>query len=144
MNALTQRQSCFVDEYVLCGNAAEAARRAGYSERTAHQIAYENLRKPEVTMAISAARQQIAVDFELRKEDVVIALFKAFKLAEAQADPATMVSAAREMGRLMGFYEKQVATAAGGASGEDVRRRFATMSDEELMALVTGEGQLCC
>lgn len=140
MSTLTKRQSCFVDEFVLCGNAAEAARRAGYSEHTAHQIAYENLRKPEVTQAITAVRRRIAADFELRKEDVVIALFKAFKLAEAQADPANMVSAAREMGRLMGFYEKPDEMAAGGASGEDVRRRFATMSDQELMALATSSG----
>ena len=46
--ALTLKQKKFVEEYVISGNAADAARRAGYSPRTAYSIGDENLRKPEV------------------------------------------------------------------------------------------------
>lgn len=51
---LTPRQAAFVEEYLTCLNASEAARRAKYSERTAYAIGYENLRKPEIAAAISA------------------------------------------------------------------------------------------
>lgn len=34
---LTARQQAFVNEYLTCWNASEAARRAGYSERTANE-----------------------------------------------------------------------------------------------------------
>lgn len=46
--ALSAKQRIFVDEYLKCRNAAEAARRAGYSERTARSIGSENLTKPDI------------------------------------------------------------------------------------------------
>lgn len=36
---LTRKQRVFIDEYVKCWNGAEAARRAGYSVRSAREIA---------------------------------------------------------------------------------------------------------
>lgn len=45
---LTPKQKAFADYYIECGNGAEAARRAGYSTKTADRIANENLRKPEI------------------------------------------------------------------------------------------------
>lgn len=49
---LTNKQRVFIDEYVKCFNASEAARRAGYSEKTAGSIGSENLKKPEIQEAI--------------------------------------------------------------------------------------------
>lgn len=49
---LTRKQQVFVDEYLKCWNAAEAARRAGYSERSAYSQGWENLRKPEIKAEI--------------------------------------------------------------------------------------------
>jgi phage terminase small subunit len=51
---LTERQRGFVEAYLVCLNASEAARRAKYSERTAGSIGHENLKKPEIAAAISA------------------------------------------------------------------------------------------
>lgn len=45
---LTPKQKAFADYYIECGNATEAARRAGYSDKTARQIATENLTKPSI------------------------------------------------------------------------------------------------
>ncbi|MFL9943719.1 terminase small subunit [Paraburkholderia graminis] len=53
--ALTDKQRRFVDEYLVDLNATQAAIRAGYSEKTARAIAAENLTKPDIESAISAA-----------------------------------------------------------------------------------------
>lgn len=45
---LGAKQRAFVREYVRDWNGTQAAIRAGYSEKTAHAIAWENLRKPEI------------------------------------------------------------------------------------------------
>ena len=45
---LTPKQKAFADYYIKCGNATEAAKRAGYSDKTARQIATENLTKPSI------------------------------------------------------------------------------------------------
>ena len=49
---MNERQSRFVDHYIATANASEAARKAGYSERTARVIGQENLTKPAVKAAI--------------------------------------------------------------------------------------------
>lgn len=51
--ALTGLQKKFVNEYLRCFNASEAARLAGYSEKAAGQQGYENLRKPEIAEVIN-------------------------------------------------------------------------------------------
>lgn len=45
---LNARQKAFCEYYVACGNATEAAIKAGYSEKTAYSMGNENLRKPEL------------------------------------------------------------------------------------------------
>lgn len=56
---LTEKQRRFVDYYVETGNASEAARRAGYSEKTAGWIGQENLQKPTIKAAIDARLREL-------------------------------------------------------------------------------------
>lgn len=48
MARLTEKQKAFADYYIECLNATEAARRAGYSKKSAEVIGFENLRKPKI------------------------------------------------------------------------------------------------
>lgn len=57
--ALTTKQRAFVEHYLATWNASEAARRAGYSEKTAGQVGYENLKKPEIAAEIEARIAQV-------------------------------------------------------------------------------------
>ena len=50
---LTPKQKAFADYYIETGNASEAARRAGYSEKTAGGQGAENLRKPQISAYIA-------------------------------------------------------------------------------------------
>lgn len=52
--ALSAKQRAFIDSYVQHWNASRAAREAGYSEKTAGQQGYENLKKPEIAQEIEA------------------------------------------------------------------------------------------
>lgn len=53
--ALTAKQALFVKEYLVSFNATSAAIKAGYSEKTAQIIGFENLRKPMIAEALSEA-----------------------------------------------------------------------------------------
>lgn len=57
---LTGKQERFVEEYLVDLNATQAAIRAGYSEKTASQIAYQQLQKTSVIEALNARRDDIA------------------------------------------------------------------------------------
>ena len=54
---LTIKQKAFADYYIETGNATEAAKRAGYSQRTAYRTGADNLKKPHVPLQMCFIRQ---------------------------------------------------------------------------------------
>lgn len=56
---MTPKQKAFADYYLECGNATEAAKRAGYSKNSAKQIGAENLTKPYISQYIAERQKQI-------------------------------------------------------------------------------------
>lgn len=70
---LTAKQSRFVEEYLKDLNATQAAIRAGYSERSARQVAEALLSKPHIAAAVTALqaartqRTQIDADYVLMR-----------------------------------------------------------------------------
>jgi phage terminase small subunit len=59
---MTNKQKVFIEEYLKTFNATDAARRAGYSARTARQIGRENLTKPYILEAVQARIAEIQLD----------------------------------------------------------------------------------
>ncbi|WP_334032767.1 terminase small subunit [Burkholderia gladioli] len=57
---LTAKQQAFVDEYLIDLNASAAARRAGYSERSANRIGPELLVKTWIAKAVEDAKAKRA------------------------------------------------------------------------------------
>jgi phage terminase small subunit len=68
---LTPKQEAFVREYLIDLNATQAAIRAGYSESTAAEIGYENLRKPQIKEAIDSAISTRAKRTEITADKVL-------------------------------------------------------------------------
>lgn len=48
MDKLTPKQKAFADNYIISGNATEAAKKAGYKEKAAYAMGSENLKKPQI------------------------------------------------------------------------------------------------
>ena len=97
---LTPRQQRFVEEFTISGNAADAARRAGYSEKTARQIACENLTKPDIQAAITAKRQGYAAQIDVRRDDVIAGLFTGIAEAQRKADAGNLIRGWVEVAKL--------------------------------------------
>lgn len=68
---LTDKQAKFVDEYLIDLNGTQAAIRAGYSENTASEIAYENLKKPQIIEALNSRREAIEKSTEITQERIL-------------------------------------------------------------------------
>jgi len=68
---LNRRQKLFVQEYLVDLNATQAAIRAGYSPKTAPFIGAENLKKPQIQTAISAAMAERSKRTEITQDMVV-------------------------------------------------------------------------
>ena len=84
--ALTPKQEAFVREYLVDLNAAAAAVRAGYSEKTAKQQAFQLSQKAPVQAAITAAMAQRAKKVEL-DSDWVLARLKLVSDRCVQGEP---------------------------------------------------------
>lgn len=135
---LTLRQRRFIDEYSLCGNVSEAARRAGYSEKTAAQTGYENLRKPQIAAAVAAQQAGYAAELQMTKEDVVGGILSAIGLAREQQNPAAMIQGCTALAKLCGFYGPELHHVEVSSDTTAFRARLVAMSDDELIALVQG------
>lgn len=80
---LTPKQKAFSDYYIQTGNASEAARKAGYSEKTAEAIGYENLRKPQISSYI-AERLKPSEEKRIADADEVMRFYTAVMRGEVK------------------------------------------------------------
>lgn len=134
----TLKQKAFVDFYVTCRNGAEAARRAGYSEKTARQIATENLSKPVILAAIAEKEDELKRELGIDKATVVGEFLTASKVAKSKLDAGAMIRAWVEVSKMLGLYapEKIKVDIEAADRGCALMAKYDAMSDEELIAII--------
>jgi phage terminase small subunit len=102
LEKLTPKQQAFADYYIETGNATEAARRAGYSKKTARAIGQENLTKPAISEYI-ADRLDSLSEKRVADADEVMAFFSSVMRGEMKdafgLDPSldTRINAGKEL-----------------------------------------------
>lgn len=68
---LTAKQERFCQEYIVDFNATQAAIRAGYSQKTARDIACENLAKPNIENRIKELTSQLQKKTDITREMII-------------------------------------------------------------------------
>ena len=71
MTKMTLKQQRFADEYIITGNATQAAIKAGYSKKTAKVIANENLTKPYIKKYIDERLAKLESEKIATQEEVL-------------------------------------------------------------------------
>ena len=71
MSKLTLKQQRFADEYIICGNATEAAIKAGYSRKTAGVVGAENLKKPNIKFYIDKRLEELKSEKVADQQEVL-------------------------------------------------------------------------
>ncbi|WP_455386450.1 terminase small subunit [Lactiplantibacillus pentosus] len=110
---LTPKQQKFADEYIKSGNAADAARKAGYSKQTARTVGQQNLTKLDIKKYIDERMAEIAskrimdateaVELLTRiargeeKETVISSTPEGVYESQKEADLKTRISAVKEI-----------------------------------------------
>ena len=142
MRALSARQEKFVEHYAICSNAAEAARLAGYSAKTARVIGPENLSKPAVKEAIDARQRVFAQELRITKGDVLAGLLSAANMAREQQNPGAMISGLVQIAKMLGFYEPEQVNLTLSAEGARLKGRFESLSDDQLYEIICKNQQI--
>lgn len=108
--SLTAKQLRFCEEYIIDSNGARAATVAGYKERSAKEIASENLTKPNVAQYIAYLRSKQSVSTQITAEYVLKGLKK---VADRCADEDTFEHAGANrafelIGKHLGMFKDKI------------------------------------
>ena len=105
-DGLTEKQRLFCIEYVVCLNATEATKKAGYkckSDSVAKSVGCENLTKPNVIRKIKQLKAEISKKHELTR-DYIISNLKEIAETEKLFNPAVARLAFSDLGRIIGIF----------------------------------------
>lgn len=105
--ALTAKQQRFVEEYLKDLNATQAAIRAGYSERTASETGYENLRKPQIAEEIEK-RQRIYAEESDMTVKWVLQQYRDIILGTKETEPNTARGALDSVAKHLGMFKERI------------------------------------
>lgn len=135
--ALNRRQALFVQEYLKDLNASAAARRAGYSEKTAFRSGIENMQKPAITEAIASAMKERSERVQITADKVLtdIELIKADAMREAadkdgnlaMVNHAAALKACELQGRHLQMFVDRVAMTIEQVPDEEIDGRIAEL-----------------
>jgi hypothetical protein len=100
---LTGKQKLFAEHYVVCFNASEAARKAGYAEATVAVKGHENLQIPHVKEYIEELLKDSRQHLAITKEQIIGDLMS-IKAKHIDNDPRVAITALSEINRMLGHY----------------------------------------
>ena len=130
---MTERQKKFSEYYAQCGNAAQSAIQAGYSEKYAGQNADKLLKNTniadyirELTEAAQTARIMTARERQAILSDMA---------KDAQNELSDRIRAIDTLNKMTGEYVTKVQ----GNINADVNNPFSKLSTEELKKLITDD-----
>lgn len=88
--------------------------------------------------AIEKERLAYAEESKITKRKVMEMHMEAFEMAKLMSEPSTMVSAAREMGKLCGYYEPKKVDVSLNVSGQI--ERMDKLTDAQLLEIINKGG----
>ena len=138
---LTAKQAAFVREYLVDLNATGAARRAGHSERTASEVGYENLRKPQINEAIERALAERAARTELSADEVIAGLRREANYKGEGSSHSARVSAWSWLGKHQAMFADRLDLKIGAIEKlatltSDQLKTLEGLEDEQLLAAI--------
>lgn len=133
---LTEKQRLFVEHWAKGDSIPSAALRAGYNDGAA--IAYRMVKMPNILALKAQYEAKYEATAEMTREKVMAGLLEAVEMAKLMAEPATMVSGWREVGKMCGYYAPVEHRMKVDVTGNIVVDKLNGMSDAELLKLITG------
>jgi phage terminase small subunit len=139
-SVLTDKQSAYVEARLDGKSQREAALDAGYAIGKSNAILAE--KSHDVRAALASARAELSSAAQMKRADVVEMLKEAYDMAKLGSEPASMVSAAREIGKMLGFYEPEKIKVELSTAQARLQDKYTVMSDEELLEIVEGTARV--
>lgn len=131
---LTEKQKLYAVARARGESVPNAMHAAGYNEQVSYGYRLDKM--PNVQALIRQEQALYAAAAQIDRKKVIDMQLEAFDMARTMAEPATMVSAAREIGKICGLYEPQKVQINVSGSVQHEIHRFEAMSDDELLEVL--------
>ena len=132
---LTDKQKAFIKFWAEGESLTTAAVKAGYNDGPS--IAYRMARMPNVLALKAKYEAKYEEAAQMTRKKVMDMHLEAFEMAKLMAEPATMVSAAREVGKMCGYYAPVEHKIKVDITGNIILDRMNSMSDAELLKVIS-------
>jgi len=132
---LTDKQKGFVKFWAAGESLMSAAYKAGYDESSL-TYAYRLAKQPNVLKLYEEEKRLYEEASNMSRKKVMDMLVEAYDMAKLMAEPASMVSAAREIGKMCGYYEPVAKKVDITVNGKALTKRLDAMSDEDLAKMI--------
>lgn len=135
---LSEKAKLFISFWAQGESIANASAKAGYGDGATY--AYRLVRYPQAIALYNAEKALYEEASQMSRKKVMDMLLESYDMAKLMAEPASMVSAAREVGKMCGYFDtvKKVEV---NVTGNVMFDRMNRMSDDELLKLITAADQ---
>ena len=106
---LTPKQERFAQLMVTAGSGKEAAIKAGYPEKAAKEVAYENLTKPHLVEAIEANKEALRTRNRESEDSILAELNELKQLAVNQGNIGSAIKAVDSKTSILGLNKEPAA-----------------------------------
>lgn len=131
---LTNQQKLFVKNWASGESIPNAMARAGYNDQPSY--GYRMAKMPNILALYNEEKAKYESAAQMTRQKVMDGLLEAAEMAKLLAEPATMVSAWREVGKMCGYYEPKKVSVDLNVSGNIVHQRLNQLSDAELLKIM--------
>jgi len=131
---LTDMQKLFVKFWADGDSIPNAMARAGYNDQPSY--GYRMAKMPNVLAEYNKIKAKYEEAAQMTRKKVMDMQLEAFEMAKLMAEPASMVSAAREIGRMCGYYEPVKQKIEVSVNGQVAVKRLESLSDADLIKFI--------
>ena len=103
---MTDKQTLFIEKYLIHFNATRAAIEAGYSENSSMETGYENLRKPQIKERIDKRIQEIIAKTDDKRTELIN--FWRGILADNNASENHKMKASENLGKYLAMFTERL------------------------------------
>lgn len=136
---LTDKQHAFAKYWAMGDSIPNAYVRAGYAPSQV-SYAYRMAKMPNILAVYNEEKRLLEEAAQMTRKKVMDGLLEAVEMAKLMAEPATMVSGWREIGKMCGYYEPKKVDINVSVTGNVVHQRLNALSDAELLKLIQSQG----
>ena len=130
---LTDMQKLFVQHWAKGDSITSATLRAGYAD---DGVGYRLVRQPNILAYKAKFEVKYEAAAQMTREKVMGMIMEGYEMAKLMSEPASMIAAAREAGKMCGYYAPVETRIKLDVSGNIIMKDLNTMTDAELLEVM--------